>query len=70
MKNKKENTFLWNKTIQELTGTELRYSSTVCINKDLNQHKSVIINIVESFKKICEFIERNDKLGCTACPSL
>jgi hypothetical protein len=44
------------------------FSNKICINKDLNEHKDTIVEIVDSFKKMCDFIEQSLDLGCSKCP--
>ena len=35
---------------------------------DLLEYGSVIKEVVDSFKKMCDFIEQSDNLGCKKCP--
>lgn len=38
--------------------------------KDLlvSKHEAVIIEVVDSFKKLCDFVEQKEGLGCGKCP--
>jgi len=38
------------------------------VNKDLNHHQEAIKEIVDSFRKMCDYIGQNDNLGCGKCP--
>lgn len=32
------------------------------------KHEKTIINLIDSFKKICDFIEETEDIGCARCP--
>lgn len=34
----------------------------------LNNHKNAIIELVDSFRKMCDFIEYSENIGCEKCP--
>jgi hypothetical protein len=36
--------------------------------KELEQYKNAIIEVIDSFRKMCDFIEKNDNIGCARCP--
>lgn len=68
MMKKEENSFAWNETIQKMTTNQLNSFNTMCVNKDLNEHKDTIIITIDSFRKMCDFIEQDENLGCSKCP--
>ena len=68
MKKKNENIFSWNETIQKLTQEELKSFNIIEYNKDLNEYKDTIKSVVDSFLRMCDYIEENENLGCGNCP--
>jgi len=32
------------------------------------KHEKTIMEVVDSFRKMCDFIERSDDIGCIKCP--
>jgi hypothetical protein len=36
--------------------------------KDLSKHEDAIRQIIDSFEKMCDYIETTDKIGCKNCP--
>jgi len=34
----------------------------------LNEHENTVKELIDSFRKMCDFIEQTDEIGCGKCP--
>jgi hypothetical protein len=35
---------------------------------DLSKHEDTIRQLIDSFRKMCDYIETTDEIGCSNCP--
>lgn len=35
---------------------------------DISKHESAIRELIDSFRKMCDYIEQTDNIGCRNCP--
>jgi hypothetical protein len=53
---------------RRLAELQIQNNSTVNVNTDINNYFDTIKSVVDSFVRMCDFIEQNDNIGCKNCP--